>query len=190
MTDPTACNLCGSSSLWSWGRHTGVALPLSLCSVCLMGQRQTDSGTLGTCHPLQISEMNHLTSSKNRGLSGMNFSATREAMQGRAHTSTKTLQLWKWYLVPILNPQPGNSKSQQVKILTRSSEFFSAQNFAAPYDMTDWKFAILSAGGSWRLDSVLSGQQQVSCSLQKLEHAQALPFKNLLLSLSLEITQW
>lgn len=67
----------------------------------------------------------------------MNFSATREAIQGREQTSTKTLQLWKWYLVPILNPQPGNSKSQKVKILTRHSEFFSpkvALNFTALYD--------------------------------------------------------
>lgn len=93
-----------------------------------MEQRQTDGDTLGTSYPLLISDcnvqMNHLTSSKKRGLSGMNFSATREAIQGREQTSTKTLQLWNWYSVPILNPQPGKSKSQKVKILTRHSEFF------------------------------------------------------------------
>lgn len=80
-----------------------------------------------TSYPLLIPScnvhMNHLTSSKNRGLSGMNFSATREAMQGREQTRTKTLQLWKWYLVPILNPQPGNSNSQQVKTLNGEPDF-------------------------------------------------------------------
>jgi len=107
-----------------------------------MGQRKTDSDTLGTSCPPLISDcniqMNHLTSSKNRGLSGMNFSATREATQGREQTSTKTLQLWKWYLVPILNPQPANSTSQKIKLLTRNSHFFSpkeALNFTALYDM-------------------------------------------------------
>lgn len=36
-----------------------------------------------------------LTSSRNLGLSGMNFKATMDTVQGRAQTMTNTLQLWK-----------------------------------------------------------------------------------------------
>lgn len=139
-------------------------LCLWACAVCVWWDKETQTvthwGPAILCwYQTAMFEMNHLTSSKKRGLSGMNFSATREAMQGRAHTSTKTLQLWKWYLVPILNPQPGNSKSQQMKILTRNSEFFPLlkQLWTLQLCMIRGQVkSFLSTGGSWRLESVLS----------------------------------
>ena len=40
--------------------------------------------------------MMNITSSKNRGLSGMNVRATTEEAQGSAQTMTNTRQLWNW----------------------------------------------------------------------------------------------
>lgn len=149
-----------------------------------------------TSYPLLIPgcnvHMNHLTSSKNRGLSGMNFSATREAMQGREQTRTKTLQLWKWYLVPILNPQPGNSNIQQVKTLNGEPDFSLLKQL--------WTLQLCMTWG--QVDSLLflvmmAFRGSIACSADNSKRvhvhyrkwnilAQALPFKNLL-SLCLEI---
>lgn len=164
-----------------------------------MGQRKRDSDTLGTSHALLMAGCDvhinhHLTSSRNRGLSGMNFSATKEAMQGREQTRTKTLQLWKWYLVPILNPQPGNSKSQQVKIPSRQTDFslvkqlWTLQLCMTRRQVESLLFLVMMA---------FRGSIPCSADNSKWVHvhyrkwnilAQALPFIKLLLSLSIEIT--
>lgn len=136
--------------------------------------------------------MNHLTSSKNRGLSGMNFRATREAMQGREQTRTKTLQLWKWYLVPMLNPQPGNSKSQQVKTLTGEPDFPLLKQLWTLQLCVTWGqvesllFLVMMAFRGSIACSV-DNSKRVHVRYRKLDIlAHALPFKGLL-SLSLEI---
>lgn len=51
-----------------------------------------------------------LTSSRKRGLSGMNTTPTRAAMAGSKHTRQKTLQLWIWNSVPMLKPQPATTQ--------------------------------------------------------------------------------
>ncbi len=53
------------------------------------------------------------TSSRKRGLSGINISPTKAAIAGRAQTRTNTLQLWKWNSVPILKPQPEIQQNNQ-----------------------------------------------------------------------------
>lgn len=42
----------------------------------------------------------------------MKVSATTAQTQGRAQTTTNTLQLWNWYAEPILKLQPGHSGTQ------------------------------------------------------------------------------
>lgn len=42
-----------------------------------------------------------LTSRKKRGLSGMVVRAPMAKTEGKAHTRTKTRQLWNWYAEPI-----------------------------------------------------------------------------------------
>lgn len=55
--------------------------------------------------------LHRLTSRRKRGLSGIKVSPTKEAIAGRAATRTNTRQLWNWNSVPMLKPQPGNTKT-------------------------------------------------------------------------------